>query len=410
MLFFVLLISMLSPALVLLLTFKTNVIRKSSIVPAFMVGFSMAFVFYGYIPDQGADILRHIMWLESYRNIPLWKCFDAGHYTLTYTWDIWSWLIAQTNNDNLLQVSGAFVGYTISSYMVFDTFRCADGKSKKHIFLAFFVMICLLPPHGFAVGIRNSNAFLICGFGFYLFYRKRIGYIGTVVLLLLGVFLHHSASIAVILWLLFPVYKRNKKIATVAFFVGSLSFELVYTRFLAPILVSRSGGIGALFESVVESAYIAYEGRDLFKYVSLNSTVNKWAGIILVAFIILKNSISLKESDEDSSFYGDMVELSSISFFFFIIALGLSITFALNGERFIYLSGFIALVPLSYSFARGGKLFEGRKNVIVDSGLMLASVAVLLLHMYSLDYGTGSLASLLMDGLIGIIWPMINGT
>lgn len=411
MIILVIILSLLSPALVLLFTFKSTEINKSAYLPALMIGFSMAVVFYGYIPDQGADIIRHVRWLAYYRNIPIWKCFDAGHYSLTYTWDLWSWIIAQTNNENLLQASGAFIGYTLSSYIVFDTFRFIEGKNRKGLFLSFFILICMIAPNGVAIGIRNTNAFIICGFAFYMFFRKRINYLTTFILLMVGVLLHHAAALALIIWVLFPLFKKNKKVASIVSFFSCLSFELIYSRLLLPLVGGGQGGIAALFEDVVDNAYIAFEGRDLFRYTSLNSTVNKWAGIILVLLIILHNSKALKNADEQSSSsYSMMTDLHYLSIFIFVIALGLSITFALNGNRFIGLAGIVAIAPLSYSIEKKNLSFVFRTNEMLDLLLFMVSIAELLLHMYSLDYGTGSLISLLADGLLGVIWPIMVTT
>ena len=194
-------------------------------------------------------------------------------------------------------------------------------------------------------------------------------------------------------------------------FFSCLSFELIYSRLLLPLVGGGQGGIAALFEDVVDNAYIAFEGRDMFRYTSLNSTVNKWAGIILVLLIIIHNSKVLMNIDEQrSSSYSMMIDIHYLSIFIFVIALGLSITFTLNGNRFVGLAGIVAIAPLTYSIEKKDLTFGFRMKGILDSSLFLASIAVLLLHMYSLNYGTGSLVSLLMDGLVGVIWPIMVTT
>ena len=135
--------------------------KRQPLLSAIVIGFSFAFAFLGYIPEINADINRHMSWIEYYRHIPFSKCFDAGHYKMTYIWDAWNWVIAHFSDSNFLKASGAFVGYTISSYLLFDLGkRLSIGN--RNIIVLFLTMICIIPGHQVVCGVRNCNAFLFC--------------------------------------------------------------------------------------------------------------------------------------------------------------------------------------------------------------------------------------------------------
>ena len=97
---------------------------------AVLAGIASSAFLYGYIADQGNDIYRHIQNLNYYVSIPFYKAFDAAFLKTVYVWDIWQWIIARLHNDNLMQSSGAFVGYSLIAYMIFD-YGKRSGSSRK---------------------------------------------------------------------------------------------------------------------------------------------------------------------------------------------------------------------------------------------------------------------------------------
>ena len=151
---------------------------------------------YCYIPDSGNDIFRHFISMNSYKNIPLWQCFGNSTFQSgVFTWDLWLWVIARFNNMQLLQASGAFVAYTVLTWMIFD-YACFNCLKMKQWITTLLIGVTIVPILDIGIGIRYANAFIIAGYAFYRHYIKNIGIIQTICGLLAAVFLHH----AMILW------------------------------------------------------------------------------------------------------------------------------------------------------------------------------------------------------------------
>lgn len=147
MIIFIAFIAMTVPVLGFVLTLAYFNQYKRALASALLCGLAFSAAIYGYIPDDGNDIFRHMANLSFYEGIPLWGAFDImktdiSHISAVYIWDVWLWIIAQFDNPILLQSSGALVGYCIISYLIFFRLKRMDyqwGNGCPYILLLLFV-------------------------------------------------------------------------------------------------------------------------------------------------------------------------------------------------------------------------------------------------------------------------------
>ena len=181
---------------------------------AVLAGIASSAFLYGYIADQGNDIYRHIQNLNYYVGIPLYKAFDAAFLKTVYIWDIWQWIIAHLYNDNLMQSSGAFVGYSLIAYMIFDYGKRSES-SRKNINITFLIAFLTVSPLSLAIGIRSGNALVFCAFAIYLYFVQNRNYWVTAMLIALSILLHHLMIVVLALWLAYAGFKKKPVIGAI---------------------------------------------------------------------------------------------------------------------------------------------------------------------------------------------------
>ena len=201
MIIFIAFIAMTVPVLGFVLTLAYFNQYKRALASALLCGLAFSAAIYGYIPDDGNDIFRHMANLSFYEGIPLWDAFDllktsTSHISTVYTWDLWLWIISSFHNEYLLQSSGAFVGYSLISYMVFSQAKHNNLLMKE--WLPFYGMAILsFPILEVAIGIRSANAFIICALACYLYYYQNRNKVIVCLLLLISLFLSADYFICV---------------------------------------------------------------------------------------------------------------------------------------------------------------------------------------------------------------------
>jgi len=204
---------------------------------AFLIGLASAAALYGYIADQGNDIYRHILNLRYYEGKSFFQIFDTGQLNSVYVWDIWQWIITLFRNEFLLQSSGAFVVYTIVSYIIFD-YAKKHGFDSRQWQASIILMFFTVSPLSLAIGIRNGNAFIICALAIYLHLCRNKNYFLALFIIFCTIFLHHSTLIILILWVLFPLFKKKPLIGAVI--IAGVLFT--YTNYESYISYFMGGG------------------------------------------------------------------------------------------------------------------------------------------------------------------------
>ena len=402
MIIFIAFIAMTVPVLGFVLTLAYFNQYKRALASALLCGLAFSAAIYGYIPDDGNDIFRHMANLSFYEGIPLWDAFDllktsTSHISTVYTWDLWLWIVAQFDNPGLLQSSGAFVGYSITSYMVFDYARSTHMSSKTWLpmLMAFFAFTS---PLNLAIGIRNGNAFLLCVLAFYLRYFKGTSRLITIGLLVIALLLHHSVIIIILLWLGLPFFIKNKVISMLAIIVAIISFSNYDNYFY----VLNSGNDISILKSTMYSA-VAYQNSEFNN--SLHAIVDMiwrmWGAVFLL--YLTKKTVASSNINGKNSFDSYCF---NFAFFIFIISTVLLFTIGNNGFRFLNVLFILCLLLLlknNFIFS----IFKNRHIDIYSLLLFLTCLGNCIFIAYNMNWGTGSFLSIVVSSLLGYLTPII---
>ena len=374
---------------------------KRPISSALLCGLVFSAAMYGYIPDEGNDIFRHMENMLYYEGIPLWDAFDLlktdiSHISAVYTWDLWLWLVAQFGTPELLQSSGAFVGYSITSYMVFD-YACINKLPLKKWFPLLLAFLAFTSPTNLAIGIRNGNAFLICILAFYRFYIKNAGKISTALLLLTAFFLHHSVIIILGLWLAFPFLIRFRFLSLIMIVIGLATFSN-YENYLY-LLTGGSTDTSGIISSTMYSA-TAYKNADFNN--SAHAVVDLiwrlWgAGFLL--WLSKKTISSFHKATDDIKLQWEY-RFFYLALLLYVISVTLVPLIGNNGMRFINAVYLLCLIILmrkdSFPLLSRNGTFH-----ISTILLVLTCLGNVVFYAYNMNWGTGSFMSFIWGSLLG---------
>lgn len=401
MIIFIAFIAMTVPVLGFVLTLAYFNQYKRALASALLCGLAFSAAIYGYIPDDGNDIFRHMANLSLYEGIPLWGAFDLlksdiSHISGIYTWDIWMWIMAQLGNPYLLQSSGAFIGYSITCYMVFNYAKKTEAPFKKWLPIL-MMLLAFTSPLSLAIGIRSGNAFLICVLALYRFYIERSSRLSTVLLLLISFFLHHSIIIILLLWIAFPLFMKFKFLSIIVISIGLIGFSN-YENYL---YVLTSGGIssGDFVSNTLYSAS-AYQNMDF------NSSIHAivvllWrlfcAGVLL--WLSRKTMVALQEKNLSNKAMW-VYNFFYLALFIYIISIVLLPLIGNNSMRFInvvYLLCFLVLMGRDFCFSS-----STNRGIHISSILVgIICIGNVLFLSYNMNWGTGSFASFVISSLLG---------
>ena len=121
-----------------------------------------------------------------------------------------AWVMARFSNMQLLQASGAFVAYTMLTWMIFD-YACLNRLKMKQWITILLIGMTIVPILDIGIGIRYANAFIIAGYAFYRHYIKNVGIIRTIGVLLAAIFLHHAIIPIIVAWVALPFFSKHKE-------------------------------------------------------------------------------------------------------------------------------------------------------------------------------------------------------
>lgn len=385
---------------------------KKTVKSSVLFGMSSAACFYNYIPDSGNDSIRHMMNLHFYAEIPFWKCFDAGYYSQTYIWDVWSWIVAQFKLPYLLPATGAFIGYTITAYLVFDYCKQINA-SKGDCTIAILLTALMTSPIGIVVGIRNSNAFLICMLGMYLCEVKHRNKVVGFALILCGVFIHHSALLVLVMWLIFPFFKKSPKICGLIVAIAILSLTII-----SNYVLKNMSGSNWVFSMIVDAfnGVSTYQMENNYNVAVAANTKYKIESLISIGMIVLmlfrsmmparKVSITSSKDIAENEVYNTVKQLSLL---FTIVTFALMTVLLINGGRYSGIASKTAFLSMIYSYRYAH--FLPKKNgvlLMVDIAVLVGIAIEVILSIYTLSWGSASIGSLLGGLFGGGLYSVIN--
>lgn len=349
---------------------------------AFLFGLAMSAALYGYVADQGNDIYRHIFNLRYYTGKSLFQIFDAGPLNAVYVWDIWQWIIAAFHNEYLLQSSGAFLGYSLVAYMIFDYAKLQEFEPRQwrpSIILA----LLTVSPLTLAIGIRSGNAFIICALAIYQYYNHRTNYFLSLFIIFCTIFLHHAALIILAIWLLFPLFRKRPLIGAIAI----VAVLFTYTNYESYISFFMGGG--SIFESMgsdLQQSIATYTGSKLN---SFHNTVTVAIQTMLVTLLFirgggLKQVSLLRHRDENGILSGSINEFQIV---LLITTYSLIALLSFNGNRYFVIALVLSFLPIGNTVFWGSYYFPKMEiNGFGYQGLfILVGVIFLAVGFYGLN-------------------------
>lgn len=368
-------------------------------ISALFAGIASSAFIYGYESDQGNDIVRHMSNLQYYKNLSLMDSIGAGFLPMTYVWDIWQWFIAQLNNEFLMQASGAFVGYSLIAYMIFDY-----GKLYKHTWRAisttFIISFLAVSPLSLAIGVRSGNALVFCAFAMYFYFVHGKNWLFTLVLIAMSVFLHHSMVVVLALWFGFIFIRKHPIYGSIFTILILLSFTN-YESYISMFMGEQS--IFANMGASLQKSAAAYTGERLSSLHHIVYVVLQTSMVVLLfvrgggrELFITHNSSEIFRKHTTYYHINQFQLYYIVSVFCFLFLL------AFNGNRFFLISLVLSFLPFLTTLDIN--VFLGRNRFWFLDFLMVVILAGTdLLVCYDLNAGTGSLASFFKSGFFGYL-------
>lgn len=385
-----------SPAAFLALMLGLKETRERPVLKALSLGLCAGIAFYGMRCDATTDIYRHMALLSAYDTTFL-RCFDAGHYGGLFVWDTWCWAIEKIGDPYLLQSSAAFVGYTIVGYICID-FSCRYTERRDAWAVPFLFAVCAIPVFPLVTGIRSTIAVLICALGFYLYRMRGYPIYCAVLLDVIAVMIHQVAIFPLLLLMVLPLAKQRPKGALIGCFIA---FMLVASigQSLLPYL-SGGNGIFGFIRKAIEALLMYDKGNEwtAANASSLNGIVNRISTLTLICVIVLSSLPYFRRENSDER----LLEIGLYVCLVAVASAALIIALPVNGERFLP-AGYSLGAPLVYNILDTGGGRKNRGRFISGTVVFLLCAAALLLHIYSLIYGSADTASLVMTCLFGVL-------
>lgn len=406
-------VALIMPILSLLTTSLYYLQFQQSIRSAILYGFAAAATFYNYVPDIGNDSVRHMYNLIYYMVIPIWKCFDAGYYTQTYVWDFWCWIVAQFELPYLLPATGAFLGYALTAYMVLDYCNLIRAVNRTRI-IALVLAFFMSSPVGIAVGIRNSNAFLICILGMYLCeIKNKPRYIGLI-LMIVGILIHHSALLILLMWIIYPIFKKNPKKTGIIIF----SILLLLTE-ISNFGIKIFSGVSWISEIILDTfkGVTAYQIDNSYNRAVLESLKFKVDSIISICILVMmftRCKLGIKSKNNiyyetiDKRFYYSTIRLAEL---FFIVTGALMIVLLINGGRYAVIAQNMAFLSMIFTYQITPFMPYGKNMMIIlflDVAIFVIILISMFLSIYTLTWGNASGVSIVGGMLGGILYSIIT--
>ena len=398
------------PFLSLLLISLYYLQYKKPVQSAVLYGFAAAATFYNYIPDAGNDSIRHMYNLRYYMGIPIWKCFDAGHYTQTYVWDLWCWIVAQFKLPYLLPATGAFVGYALTMYLALDYCNLIEASKKTRI-IAILLAFLMSSPVGIAIGIRNSNAFLICILGMYLCEIRHRPKVLGLMLMITGVLIHHSALLLLVMWIIYPLFK--KKPLRVGIVVG---IALLSLTIISNYVLNAFSGSNWIIQMIIDTfkgatAYQTDNNYNAAVSTNLKYKIDSINSILMIVLMLARCKMSSRSQEIYSVNNKLVLNTLRLSELFSIVTFALMLVLTINGGRYTSVARMFAFLSMLVSYQDVPHMPRTKNQMIilcVDICIIITVLMSVALSVYTLTWGNASVESLVGGLLGGVLYSIIT--
>ncbi len=383
-------------------------VRKSPVVSSFVVGLSLACAFYGLQLSSASDIFRHMAFLQAYARVDFFHCFDAGHYSMLYVWDIWCWLISRLNSPYLLQCSAAFVGYSLIAYIAFD-YSARRDVSRSIAAIALLFGVCSIPFAEVFIGIRSTIALILCALAAYRRFVCGDNIYISILICAAAAMIHQVSLLASILICVARPLARSPRIGlTICFLVAFLAANIC--SYLLPSIDGSSNPLLDYLSGAFRS-FLGYSGGNDWTRMqssSLNTRINTLFTFLWIVLLFVNVYVSRRASLQ-SPYIGVALSLSVVDALVLagsVIMVGLSLVLDVNGTRLVAFVFSLGLVPLIDRM----KVLPASSNksmFILDALCWTVVAGLFALHSYSLYYGCQDFPAFLTTlalGAVGSLW------
>ena len=262
---------------------------------------------------------------------------------------------------------------------------------KSVLLLALFTV----SPLTLAIGIRSGNAFIICALAIYLYFTHNKSYLVTTIAIFCTIFLHHSTLIILAIWIVYPLFKRRPLLGAI------LVVAVLFTYTNYETYISFFMGGGSVFESMgtdLQKSIITYTGE---RQTSFHRTVSVLLQTIYVTSLFIR-SRGLEEISISKSGDNNQRKINVFQMIMLVSVYSLIILLSYNGNRFYMVLIILGLIPVMDSFAENPFL-RIRKYFLMDIILLGSSLGCFALLLYDMNWGTGSLFSLIVSMFTGYL-------
>ena len=373
---------------------------RKAVISALLCGIVFSAAIYGYIPDIGNDIFRHMSNLSAYEGISLWDSFDilktsTSHISGVYTWDVWMWTMAQFGNSYLLQSSGAFVGYSLISYMVFSQAKHNNLLMKE--WLPFYGMAILsFPILEVAIGIRSANAFIICALTCYLYYYQNRNQVLVCLLLFISLFLHHGAIVPISVLLFLPLFNLYPK--TIIFFLAFVFLGLYKYQGAILLLMGSDYSSGGIVSNSLYTASVYSQSDFNDSFHAVVTLMWRFGLSIILTYIVKKENLRLRCSDRKS--IND--KIINFSVLISIISFGLVFIIGNNGLRYLGIANLLCCICLEAE-SSSQREREQKLPTVSKISLLVGNLGCCALYLYDMAWGSASIKSLALSAITGYL-------
>lgn len=396
----ILIIAMVIPIAGLFLSFIYFNSYKRPVLAAVLCGIAFSAALYGYIPDAGNDIFRHLEKLLLYTDVPFYDVFDlikkdATNVSSVYTWNFWLWMISNFNNVYLLQSSGAFIGYTLISYMVFSQAKQNNLLMKE--WLPFYGIAMLsFPVLEIAIGIRSANAFILFTLACYLYYFKKKSKFLVCFLLIISLFLHHGAIVPISAWLFLPLLNRYKKLTILFLLLVFIGFYEYQGKII--LLIGDDFSSSGIISNSFYTASVYSQSNFNNSFHAVVSMVWRLGFSVLLFVLAEKENLHLKKTNIDNI----NSKILNFSLLILLISFGLVVIIGNNSLRYIGVVNLLCCLVLEKN-SNNYRMEERKFTILPKLSLLIGSLGCFALYLYDMSWGTGSLESFGLSVLTGYL-------
>lgn len=343
--------------------------NKSGILYSVLLGFMFGILAYYFNPPENYDLYRLKIIVSELVNLDLKEVISLAKVSdLEFIPMIYSYLIALTNNFNLLQFFVVTFGYSMLFYMLYDYRKIAKLDTLSFIAVILFTIFGFNTLY-FISGLYNYIAIIIFSFAIYNEYIKKNNKIISYILYVVTLFIHNSMFFP---FSILVIYKLSNN----KFNFKSTSLTLIIFFFAYYILNFINNYANMSIISKLLDMYNSYvSGNSGFK--------NLYSGNILlielIKWIVTVLCILLETNRK---------KFSEINGFILLLSLGTLVMIQRSRVliRFVMLIQFVGIVPMIDLLKNSNRNKMLNFMIIIGFGFMFLAYTFFILKSENFGY------------------------